>query len=57
MPDLVTFGRTCPDMIVQSRTNRKLIICTLRHCRFGACRITVLAAVDSGPVLRSLEMN
>jgi hypothetical protein len=35
-------------MKVASRANRKLIIFTLRHCRFGACRITVLAALVLG---------
>jgi len=37
-------------------TNRKLIIKTLRHCRFGARRCTVLAAVASSLKERQ-EMN
>jgi len=45
VPGLANFKRT---RFLEIRSSRKLIIKTLRLCRVGARRITVLAAEDSG---------
>jgi hypothetical protein len=44
-PDLNALGRSSSPNKFKTGTSRKLIIYTLRLCRFGARRITVLAAV------------